>query len=51
MMSKQSELSHKNHKFPKPPFPDQHIDPPGLETEMVTLPQYQAPNYREAGKL
>jgi hypothetical protein len=36
---------------PKPPFPKQHQDKPGLETEMQPRPRYQAPAYRPAGKL
>jgi NAD(P)-dependent dehydrogenase (short-subunit alcohol dehydrogenase family) len=36
---------------PKPPFPPQHLSPPGLEEKMHPRPQYEAPNYREADKL
>src|SRR5690606_28347735 len=36
---------------PKPPFPDQGIDPPGEEARMDPRPRYQAPDYRAAGKL
>jgi NAD(P)-dependent dehydrogenase (short-subunit alcohol dehydrogenase family) len=36
---------------PKPPFPEQHLDKPGLESELTPRPQYKAPQYRAAGKL
>lgn len=36
---------------PKPPFPEQGIDPPGLEQDMDPRPRYSAPRYRAAGKL
>ncbi|NTU79076.1 MAG: short-chain dehydrogenase, partial [Chloroflexales bacterium] len=36
---------------PKPPFPEQHQEKPGLEHELNPRPQYQAPRYRPAGKL
>lgn len=36
---------------PKPPFPKQHQDKPGLESHMQPRPQYQAPHYKPAGKL
>lgn len=37
---------------PRPPFPPQHqSDSPGLESDLDPLPRYQAPLYREAGKL
>jgi NAD(P)-dependent dehydrogenase (short-subunit alcohol dehydrogenase family) len=36
---------------PKPPFPQQHQDKPGLESELEPRPRYQAPEYRPAGKL
>jgi NAD(P)-dependent dehydrogenase (short-subunit alcohol dehydrogenase family) len=36
---------------PKPPFPDQPIDPPGEEGRMQPRPRYEAPDYRPAGKL
>ncbi|MFO0929677.1 MAG: SDR family oxidoreductase [Gemmataceae bacterium] len=36
---------------PKPPFPEQHLDKPGLESELDPRPRYQAPRYRAAGKL
>jgi NAD(P)-dependent dehydrogenase (short-subunit alcohol dehydrogenase family) len=36
---------------PKPPFPKQHQQPPGLESELKPRPKYQAPLYKAAGKL
>ncbi len=36
---------------PKPPFPKQHQDKPGLESEMNPRPHYQAPLYKGSGKL
>jgi NAD(P)-dependent dehydrogenase (short-subunit alcohol dehydrogenase family) len=36
---------------PRPPFPAQHQRRPGLEKKVAPKPQYQAPNYRAAGKL
>jgi NAD(P)-dependent dehydrogenase (short-subunit alcohol dehydrogenase family) len=36
---------------PKPPFPQQHLEKPGLESELQPRPNYQAPQYRAAGKL
>ena len=37
--------------LPKPPFPKQAIDPPGLEADMNPRPKFDAPKYRAAGKL
>jgi len=36
---------------PKPPFPRQHQQPPGLESKLDPAPRYQAAAYRAAGKL
>ncbi len=36
---------------PKPPFPKQKLDKPGLEAEMDVKPRYLAPRYKAAGKL
>jgi NAD(P)-dependent dehydrogenase (short-subunit alcohol dehydrogenase family) len=38
-------------KQPKPPFPQQHQEKPGLEFAMSPRPKYQAPEYLAAGKL
>jgi NAD(P)-dependent dehydrogenase (short-subunit alcohol dehydrogenase family) len=36
---------------PKPPFPPQHLEKPGLESELEPAPRYEAPTYRAADKL
>ena len=36
---------------PKPPFPKQHQQRPGLESRMTPKPRYEAPDYRGSGKL
>jgi len=36
---------------PRPPFPEQKLDQPGLESALDPRPRYQAPRYRAAGKL
>ena len=36
---------------PKPPFPKQHQEAPGLESRLKPRPHYSAPEYRAAGKL
>jgi NAD(P)-dependent dehydrogenase (short-subunit alcohol dehydrogenase family) len=36
---------------PKPPFPAQHQDPPGLESEIDPRPRFQALQYKASGKL
>jgi NAD(P)-dependent dehydrogenase (short-subunit alcohol dehydrogenase family) len=36
---------------PKPPFPRQHQDGPGLESKIAPRPKYEAPEYKPAGKL
>jgi NAD(P)-dependent dehydrogenase (short-subunit alcohol dehydrogenase family) len=36
---------------PKPPFPAQHQEKPGLESRLKPRPEYQAPLYKAAGKL
>ena len=38
-------------KEPKPPFEPQRQQPPGLESELEPAPRFEAPRYREAGKL
>lgn len=38
-------------KEPKPPFPKQHQDKPGLESELDPKPRYDAPRYKGSGKL
>jgi NAD(P)-dependent dehydrogenase (short-subunit alcohol dehydrogenase family) len=36
---------------PQPPFPPQHQPKPGIESEIRPQPEFQAPEYRAAGKL
>jgi NAD(P)-dependent dehydrogenase (short-subunit alcohol dehydrogenase family) len=36
---------------PKPPYPEQKLDKPGIEAEMELQPQWRAPKYKAAGKL
>jgi NAD(P)-dependent dehydrogenase (short-subunit alcohol dehydrogenase family) len=36
---------------PRPPFPEQKLDKPGLEKDLRPRPEYDAPLYRPAGKL
>ena len=38
-------------KEPKPPFPEQHHEKPGIESELDPKPRYKAPHYKPAGKL
>lgn len=40
-----------NKKQPKPPFPEQKQEKPGIEAELSPKPEYQAPDYKAAGKL
>jgi NAD(P)-dependent dehydrogenase (short-subunit alcohol dehydrogenase family) len=36
---------------PRPKFPEQHQEQPGIEAEMTPRPKYEAPRYQAAGKL
>jgi NAD(P)-dependent dehydrogenase (short-subunit alcohol dehydrogenase family) len=36
---------------PKPPFPKQHQEKPGIESELDPKPRYRAPKYKPADKL
>ena len=38
-------------KQPKPPFPKQHQEKPGIESELDPKPRYKAPRYAGSGKL
>ena len=38
-------------KEPRPPFPKQHQDSPGLESELEPRPRFEAGEYKAAGKL
>jgi NAD(P)-dependent dehydrogenase (short-subunit alcohol dehydrogenase family) len=44
-------MSSKTREHPTPPFPEQKLERPGLESELEPTPQYQAPDYRGSGKL
>jgi NAD(P)-dependent dehydrogenase (short-subunit alcohol dehydrogenase family) len=39
------------HEQPRPPFPPQHQEKPGIESRLRPRPRYHAPRYRGAGKL
>lgn len=36
---------------PKPPFPEQKLDKPGIEADLEPRPKYEARDYKPAGKL
>lgn len=38
-------------KQPKPPFPKQHQEKPGIEADLDPRPRYEAPLYKGSGKL
>jgi NAD(P)-dependent dehydrogenase (short-subunit alcohol dehydrogenase family) len=38
-------------KEPKPPFPPQHHEKPGIESDLDPRPRYRAPRYKGSGKL
>jgi NAD(P)-dependent dehydrogenase (short-subunit alcohol dehydrogenase family) len=38
-------------RYPENPLPEQHLEKPGLESELRPRPRYSAPEYRGAGKL
>jgi NAD(P)-dependent dehydrogenase (short-subunit alcohol dehydrogenase family) len=38
-------------RYPEPPVPKQHLEKPGLESELEPRPEYRAPEYRGSGKL
>ncbi len=40
-----------SHRHPEPPLPEQHLEKPGIESELSPPPEYQAPEYRGSGKL
>ncbi len=44
-------MADRDRERPKPPFPPQHQEPPGKESELSPRPRYEAPGYRGAGKL
>src|SRR5688572_8375952 len=45
-------MTHKpQEREPKPPFPPQKLEKPGLESELEPRPRYKGPAYKAAGKL
>jgi NAD(P)-dependent dehydrogenase (short-subunit alcohol dehydrogenase family) len=50
-MSSKQEIAPAERPEPKPPFPRQHLDPPGLESELKPRPRYLNERYVGAGKL
>ena len=38
-------------EYPAPPFPEQHLDKPGLEKDLELKPMYDAPHYKGSEKL
>jgi len=38
-------------RYPEPPAPKQHLEKPGLESELEPRPEYRAPDYRGSAKL
>jgi NAD(P)-dependent dehydrogenase (short-subunit alcohol dehydrogenase family) len=38
-------------KYPEPPFPEQHLQKPGLESELEPRPEFMAPDYKGSDKL
>jgi NAD(P)-dependent dehydrogenase (short-subunit alcohol dehydrogenase family) len=38
-------------RYPTPPFPEQHLKKPGLESDLDPAPMWQAPYYKGSGKL
>jgi NAD(P)-dependent dehydrogenase (short-subunit alcohol dehydrogenase family) len=41
----------KTREEPKPPFPEQELEQPGIESNLQPRPRYEAPEYKPAGKL
>jgi len=50
-MSDQMQQRSPGRKEPKPPFPKQHQEAPGLESKLSPRPRYEAQAYRPADKL
>ncbi|MFT3809562.1 MAG: SDR family oxidoreductase [Micropepsaceae bacterium] len=40
-----------NHDYPAPPFPEQHLTKPGLESNLDPAPMYDNPHYQGSEKL
>jgi len=49
--SRNFQMSTKLNNEPKPPFPPQQQEKPGIESRMKPRPEYDAPLYKGAGKL
>src|SRR5690606_31591525 len=49
--AEESSMADTTERRPEPPFPDQHLEPPGDESKMSPRPSYQAVGYRGSGKL
>jgi NAD(P)-dependent dehydrogenase (short-subunit alcohol dehydrogenase family) len=47
----QKPLQPRGRKYPEPELPAQHLEKPGLESELEPRPHYRAPAYRGSGKL
>lgn len=45
------EVPRSTERYPQPPYPPQHQEPPGLESKLEPRPHYEAPHYKAAGKL
>lgn len=41
----------RDQKQPEPKMPEQHLEKPGLESDLRPRPEYQAPTYRGSGRL
>jgi NAD(P)-dependent dehydrogenase (short-subunit alcohol dehydrogenase family) len=44
-------MQNPNQSAPRPPFPKQKLEKPGIESEMKLAPKYEAPAYKVSGKL
>src|SRR4051794_9013787 len=49
--AKSRDMENSTQKTPRPPFPKQKLDKPGIEAEMKVRPKYEASSYRAAEKL
>lgn len=50
-MPKNGSTQQRVEKHPRPPFPPQKLEKPGIESKLEPRPQYEAPHYRAADKL
>ena len=51
MATDQTTPRHPQTQYPKPPFPQKHIDPPGVESRMNPKPDYGEQTYRGSNRL